>query len=175
MYRQPVSMLFDSLCNPNPSGAEPPLLGWSWSRRPHLLGKQKGKPYSCVKHNLRSIYSCINNELFKSWKWQILVYGAGAAWSRLFYLEPELTQFGRNRSRLRDLRLPEPEPPKKCPRCLPFCETLFMSRVFDSLCNPNPCPGCLTRCVTLFMSRVFDSLCNPIHVQGVWLAVPGGV
>ena len=41
----------------------------------------------------------------------MLVFGAGAAWSRLFCLEPEPTQFGR--SRLRDLGLPEPEPPKK--------------------------------------------------------------
>ena len=28
-------------------------------------------------------------------------------------LEPDLTQFGRSRLRLRDLALPEPEPPKK--------------------------------------------------------------
>ena len=28
-------------------------------------------------------------------------------------MEPEPNQFGRSRSRLRDLRLPEPEPPKK--------------------------------------------------------------
>ena len=34
-----------------------------------------------------------------------LVYGAGAAWSCLFCLEPE--------SALRDLGHPEPEPPKK--------------------------------------------------------------
>ena len=28
--------------------------------------------------------TCINNSLFKSLKWKLLVYGAGAAWSRLF-------------------------------------------------------------------------------------------
>ena len=33
--------------------------------------------------------------------------------SAFFDLEPELTQFGRSRLRLRDLALPEPEPPKK--------------------------------------------------------------
>ena len=38
----------------------------------------------------------------------MLLYGAA-----FFCLEPEPTQFGRNRSRLRDLGLPEPEPPKK--------------------------------------------------------------
>ena len=31
----------------------------------------------------------------------------------IFCLEPEPTQFGRSRSRLQDLGLPEPEPPKK--------------------------------------------------------------
>ena len=45
----------------------------------------------------------------------MLVYGAGAAWSLIFCLEPEPepTQFGRSRSRLRGLGLPEQEPPKK--------------------------------------------------------------
>ena len=33
-------------------------------------------------------------------------------WSRLFLLEPEPTQFGRSRNRLRDLGLPELEQPK---------------------------------------------------------------
>ena len=42
-----------------------------------------------------------------------------SAWSRgrleppFFCLEPEPTQFSRVRSRLRDLGLPEPEPPEK--------------------------------------------------------------
>ena len=39
---------------------------------------------------------------------KMLVYGAGAAWSRLFCLDLEPTLFVR--SRLRDLGLPEPEP-----------------------------------------------------------------
>ena len=44
----------------------------------------------------------------------MLVYGAGAAWSRLFFcLGPEPTQFGQSQIRLWDLGLPEPEPPKK--------------------------------------------------------------
>ena len=84
------------------SRLEPPLLGrlrcWRWffclsepragaaflrrlRIRLHLLGKQKRKPCSCVKK------SCSNNFLHSIW--QILVYGAGAAWSRLFCLEPE--------------------------------------------------------------------------------------
>ena len=40
----------------------------------------------------------------------MLLYGAGAAWS-WSRLEPEPTQFGLSWSRLRDLGLPEPEPP----------------------------------------------------------------
>ena len=50
--------------------------------------------------------TCITNSLFRSSKWNILVQGTGAGF---FCLEP--TQFGRSRSRLRDLGLPEP--PKK--------------------------------------------------------------
>ena len=50
----------------------------------------------------------IKEKPFKSSKWQILVYGTGAVWSRLFCLEPEATQSGRSRSRLRDLGFPEP-------------------------------------------------------------------
>ena len=54
-----------------------------------------------TKQDLRAIYNgkcepkkiCINNSLFKSSKLKMLVYGAGAAWSRLFCLEPEPTQF----------------------------------------------------------------------------------
>ena len=41
------------------------------------------------------------------------MYRARAAWSRLFCLEPEPTQFVQSRNRLQDLGLPEPEPPKK--------------------------------------------------------------
>ena len=45
-----------------------------------------------TKHDLRAIYNgkcdpkktCINNSLLKSSKWKMLVYGARAAWSRLF-------------------------------------------------------------------------------------------
>ena len=57
----------------------------------------------------------INIELFHGLKWQILLSGAGAdVGAALFCLETEPTQFGRSRSRLRDLGLPEPvpEPPK---------------------------------------------------------------
>ena len=59
----------------------------------------------------------------------MLVYGAGAAF---FCLEPEPTQFGRSRSRLRDLELPEPEPPKKvadpqhCSLQKYWCETISL-------------------------------------------------
>ena len=45
----------------------------------------------------------------------MLEYGAGAAWSRLFLpgAGAGADQFGWSRSRLRDLELPELEPPKK--------------------------------------------------------------
>ena len=83
---------------------------WQGGPHPHPPGRQGGR-------NLRD-KGCgsnkdlhINNKLFKSSKWQILVYGAGATWSRLFCLEPEPTLFGSSRSRLQDLRLLEP--PKK--------------------------------------------------------------
>ena len=80
--------------------------------------KKVAAPQHSTKHDLKAIYNgkcdpkktCINNSLFKSSKWKMLVYGAGAAF---FCLEPEPTQFGRSRSRLRDLGLPEPGPPKK--------------------------------------------------------------
>ena len=42
-----------------------------------------------------------------------LYCGAGADWSRLFCLDPEPTQVGRSRNRLRDIGLTEPRPPKK--------------------------------------------------------------
>ena len=41
------------------------------------------------------------------------MYGAGAGWSRLFWLEPEPTQFLSEPEWLQDLGLPELEPPKK--------------------------------------------------------------
>ena len=46
-----------------------------------------------TKHDLRAIYmgkcdpkkTCINNSPFRSLKWKMLVYGAGAEWSRIFF------------------------------------------------------------------------------------------
>ena len=69
-----------------------------------------------TKHYLKAVYhvkcdpkkTCINNSLFKSSKWTMLVHGAGAVWSRLFLSGVEPIQF--SRSRLRDFGLPESVP-----------------------------------------------------------------
>ena len=111
---------------------EPPLLGCSRSRffcstEPpflrrlwlHLFSKQKRKSlllWVVTKHYLKAVYhvkcdpkkTCINNSLFKSSKWTMLVHGAGAVWSRLFLSGVEPIQF--SRSRLRDFGLPESVP-----------------------------------------------------------------
>ena len=63
----------------------------------------------------------------------MFVCGAGAAWSPLFCLEPEPNQVGQNRSRLRDLGLPEPEPPKKVvapQHCAKYTNFLLFDSVF---------------------------------------------
>ena len=45
------------------------------------------------------INTLITGTVLRVQSYKILVYGAGAAWIRLFCLEPEPTQFGRSRLR----------------------------------------------------------------------------
>ena len=57
-----------------------------------FLASKKGKPCVVTKQDPKAVYNgkcdpkktCIKNSLIKKSKWKMLVYGAGAAWSRLF-------------------------------------------------------------------------------------------